>query len=139
MRVMGGTLWVMTRRFYKGALFDIPGEGTGRDGGRTRARTRRVRARGWDRTRVRASPVFVTIEREWRVARARLRFELPNLVFYVKKRRAGGAAGIKGTRNRRSHSGLGFRLRNSRLRGRRPRYRSPWRTLTRPRTRRAPP
>ena len=22
MRVMGGTLWVMTRRFYKGALFD---------------------------------------------------------------------------------------------------------------------
>ena len=44
MRVMGGTRWVMTRRFYKRALFDkyhtfaSPGEGTGRDGGRLGAR-----------------------------------------------------------------------------------------------------
>ena len=37
MRVMGGTLWVMTRRFYKGALFDTfcsPGRTVGTADGR---------------------------------------------------------------------------------------------------------
>lgn len=53
MRVMGGTLWVMTRRFYKRALFDkyhtfaSPGEGrVGTADGRAQGRVGCARVGG---------------------------------------------------------------------------------------------